>query len=201
VSFIISAPMAHPVFRQGRWEDLNWVHKRVMGLFGPIDTPGLARAGAAILYRVEPSIRGGRVLVQSSQRPETSGLEVRDLAPVLEVLTAGKKAAFIIKVNAVRTVNRTGDDGKVRTHRAHVGREEIPAWLSQRITGLDIHDTVDMATSYERFGKTPLYVATCKGVGTVTDPEALSEVVQNGIGKARSYGCGILTIIPTTPKH
>jgi len=41
-----------------------------------------------------------------------------------------------------------------------------------------------------------LQVDTADGVGTVHDPDRLLELVVDGVGRAKAYGCGLLTVIP-----
>lgn len=48
---------------------------------------------------------------------------------------------------------------------------------------------------FDRDGKTiTLNVATFEGILTVTDPDLLREALTNGIGRAKAYGCGLLTL-------
>jgi CRISPR system Cascade subunit CasE len=196
MSYLINAPMSHPVFAQARWENLDWVHKQVMAIFGPIAGDGTARSRANVLFRVEPRVRGGRVLVQASQQPEVDGIETRPLGPVLDALTDGVPVRLLLRVNAVRTVNRTGDDGLVRTHRAHVPPDQFDTWLASKLHGFELTGPLDVATSYERFKRTPLYVATVTGTAVVTDATQARATVTSGVGKARSYGCGMLSVLP-----
>jgi CRISPR system Cascade subunit CasE len=196
MSVIVSAPMTHQVFSRARWEDSDWVHKRVMELFATLNVDGPARQSWQVLFRVEPQVRGGRVLIQASVPPTASGVEVRDLDPVIDELRSGTNVVFAAKANPVRTVNRTGPDGIVRRHRAQVPTDDLVSWLAARVPGLDFGPDVEVTTSYERFRKTPLFVATYRGSGTITDQDAVAHAVRNGIGKGRSYGCGLLTIIP-----
>ena len=39
---------------------------------------------------------------------------------------------------------------------------------------------------------------TFDGSLTVTDPEKLRHALSNGIGRAKGYGCGMLTLAPAT---
>ena len=51
----------------------------------------------------------------------------------------------------------------------------------------------------ERKGKrmrVPVVTATFDGRLTVTDPEALRQALTSGIGRAKAYGCGLMTLAP-----
>jgi CRISPR system Cascade subunit CasE len=195
MTWIVSVPMSHPTFEPGRWQDLDWVHRCVMALFADIAGDS-ARASSATLFRVEPAVRGGRVLVQSSERPSAPGLSVASLDGVLDKLTTGTQVRVLAKVNPVRTVNRTGADGTVRTHRAIVGADLLPSWFAGRLTGFELCGDPQIVTTYERFKKTPLYTVTLSGRASITDPDAARNVVVHGVGKARSYGCGLVSVLP-----
>ncbi len=42
--------------------------------------------------------------------------------------------------------------------------------------------------------------ATIRGVLTIDDPEAARSTLINGIGRARAYGCGLITLVPIKGK-
>ncbi|MFJ5779763.1 type I-E CRISPR-associated protein Cas6/Cse3/CasE [Streptomyces sp. NPDC093094] len=50
-----------------------------------------------------------------------------------------------------------------------------------------------------RTGKVTLVTATFDGRLEVTDPDALRRTLTQGIGRARAYGCGLLTLTPLDP--
>ncbi|NYI03454.1 type I-E CRISPR-associated protein Cas6/Cse3/CasE [Allostreptomyces psammosilenae] len=47
-------------------------------------------------------------------------------------------------------------------------------------------------------GRVVLHTATFEGHLRITDPDAFTERLLNGIGPAKSYGCGLLTLAPLT---
>jgi CRISPR system Cascade subunit CasE len=196
MTLLSAIPMDHPVFSASRWDDRAWVHRQVMHLFGPLESSPGPRAASSILFRVEPQAQGGRVLVQSSVPPEVSGFSTKELSPLLEQLRTGSEVLYLVQANPVRTVNRTGEDGVVRKHRAQVGLDLMQGWLSARLQGLVLQGEPELTRTYERFGKTPLYVVECRGRGVVTDPALLAETIRTGVGKARSYGCGMVSVVP-----
>ncbi|MET9734472.1 type I-E CRISPR-associated protein Cas6/Cse3/CasE [Streptomyces sp. NPDC006458] len=70
---------------------------------------------------------------------------------------------------------------------------------------LTVSDTRTLAFSKNpgsagnRKGSVTLVTATYDGRLEVTDPDALRRTLTQGIGRARAYGCGLLTLTPLTP--
>jgi CRISPR system Cascade subunit CasE len=68
----------------------------------------------------------------------------------------------------------------------------------------DEPDVQITATTNDRFtragspGAIELLKVTFDGSLTVTDPEKLRHGLCNGIGRAKGYGCGLLTLAPAT---
>lgn len=110
----------------------------------------------------------------------------------------------------------------VRAYRASEGRtpnRNVIAqrcgerWLGKRLEragfSLDRHESknherelVVTCTAYRqhrvRKGKQMITISTldCEGVGTVTDPVAFSSLLENGLGPAKGFGCGLMLIRP-----
>lgn len=53
-------------------------------------------------------------------------------------------------------------------------------------------------TSKERKGSVTLVTVTFDGRLEVTDPELLRRTLRQGLGRAKAYGCGLLTLAPAT---
>lgn len=196
MTYLTSIPMSHPLFHQSRWFDAQWVHRKVMSAFGEIADSESPRALEGILFRVEPEVASGRVLVQSGSRPALSDVRVSELSPLLQSLSGGMQVRFRLRANAVRTVNHT-TDGVTRRHRALVGAGDLPKWLAAKVPGLTFDESqLRVTTSYTKFGSTPLYVADFAGRATIADVASTCEALTQGVGKARSYGCGLLSVVP-----
>lgn len=174
-------------------------HQRLMHGFPdqPTDTP---RSDWHILYRQEPD--SYQVLVQSAIEPDWSCLPsgyIQDdpqvkpfnLAPVV-----GQRLRFRLKANPSKRDNQT------RKTVGIYGREDQLAWLARKGErhGFDLL-AVDVIPAPNVFGtkkgvKGPIRLHTVlfQGVLQVQDPAALVAAVQQGIGRGRSYGCGLLSL-------
>ena len=195
--WLSNVPMEHPVFSKNpRWANNYWVHTRIMNLFGDMAPIVEARRTANILYRVEPGISRGRVLVQSAVRPIVQDVKVIDLTQVIQHLNDGSTVRFQIKINTVKTVNHN------RNGQEHIGRKpipdnEIPEWFYNKISPALSNIEIDSCVSgSERQNKGSLAVASISGTAIVNDMSALSEKILHGVGKAKSFGCGLLSVIP-----
>lgn len=191
---LLAVPLDHPCFARGvrAWQDLEQVHKAVMSLF-PATLPGPAhtrRADSSILFRVEPHAR--RVLVQTATAPieKDTGIRSTSLEGLIAVLAPAMTVRFRVDVNAVRCQARTGK-------RLPVTEEEIPRWLADRLHRAVSNPVVDdLTVTVFRKGTTPLRVASVTGRAEVADPAHLHQLIRAGVGRARAYGCGLLSVAP-----
>jgi CRISPR system Cascade subunit CasE len=199
---LINVPMGHPVFDQGRWGDAAWQHTAVMSLFGALGNTPAARTHGHVLFRVEPEAPAadgtlGRVLVQSTTAPTASGVRVTRLVPVLAAYAPGGTVRLLLRANTVRTINRTDTDGKTRRHRARVPESQLVGWLEDRLNGaVALQAPVLTEPGELRRGKAQLITTTFRADATVTDPQALARLIQEGVGRAKAYGCGMLSALP-----
>jgi CRISPR system Cascade subunit CasE len=199
---LINVPMRHPVFNHGRWGDAAWQHQAVMRLFGDLGSNPAARGNGHVLFRVEPNASGpdgnlGRVLVQSTAHPTAAGVRVTSLAPVLAAYRPDLTVRLLLRANTVRTINRTDAQGKIRRHRARIPDSELEGWFKDRLSpAVDLHATVLAEPGHLRRGKAQLITTTFRADATVTDPQALAQLVRDGIGRAKAYGCGMLSALP-----
>lgn len=178
--------------RRARSDHLS-AHRTVMGLFPPLgESP---RAEAGVLFRVEPAF--SRLLIQSSTPPSEDQLDRLGgeckTVDVAEVAHSGRTIRYRVDVAAVRRRGRT--ERRLTT-------EEIPEWWEELAgkSGLALHgDPLSHLQGVtERSAKGPqphLRVAQLDGVAEVSEPDELLRSLTGGIGRARSYGCGLLTAI------
>jgi CRISPR system Cascade subunit CasE len=197
-----NVPMRHPVFTEGRWGDAAWQHSAIMDLFGDLGGTSAARAHGHVLFRVEPDAPAadgsvGRVLVQSTVAPSAAGIRTNSLAPVLACYERGGTVRLLLRANTVRTINRTGADGKTRRHRARVPDGQLEGWLKDRLEGaVDLHTPVLTEPGELRRGRAQLITTTFRADATVIDPPSLAQHVRHGVGRAKAYGCGMLSALP-----
>lgn len=221
---LTQAPFTHDQFADVDWDDLNSVHKTVMGLFPHVESDS-PRAELGILFRVEHAT--GRVLIQSSVAPtSTEGLASRPIPDPSDVFTPGTTFHARVRLNPVKTVwvdpnaPRTKTENK-RTRRyiadqallneaiqvaAAEGRPEpteldlLEDWASQKVPfPVEEITCVDTALTHARRSsdKVPIFTATFDVTGTIgADPVTFHDAIRHGIGKARAYGCGLITAIP-----
>ncbi len=190
-------PAWHSCFARVRWEDADMVHKRVMRLL-PEELAGegsaeRGRAGAHVLFRVELQADQPYVLLQSDVAPVDTSLDSRLLQPFLDALQDGRQVRFRVDLNAVRMQSRTR---KLQP----VPLGEVPQWVPGTRLGEGLADIeVGVPGEFEvRKGKggTPVRVVRLDGRAVVQDAEAARRLVREGVGRARSYGCGLLSVAP-----
>ncbi|RNL59202.1 type I-E CRISPR-associated protein Cas6/Cse3/CasE [Arthrobacter oryzae] len=182
------------------------LHSTVMRLFGPVhgDSP---RAATGVLFRVEPAAPGkpGALLIRSAAPPVA---EVEGMLSRAEATTpaAGTPVAFRLSVNAVRRASTRGRDAGTGPRPAtySVPRDDDPnnegpgmtEWVADRLAGaiggveLLNHDRNVIGRKTPRVVQTDLV----DGFGVVEDPERLTDLLAAGVGRAKNYGCGLLTV-------
>ncbi|MFE9245960.1 type I-E CRISPR-associated protein Cas6/Cse3/CasE [Nocardiopsis sp. NPDC006938] len=177
------------------------------------------------LYVVSPSRPELSHLVeQAGWNDGDAGWQTYDYTGFLSRLEAGQTWAFRLTANPVHSIRRK--DGEETKPTAHVTPRHQAGWLlkKQDRCGFEVlrrpdHDS-DMpeVDGYEllvhdrnsagfdkrdprpgREGKrmrVPVVTATFDGRLTVTDPDALRSALTAGIGRAKAYGCGLMTLAP-----
>lgn len=158
-----------------------------------------------VLYRVEPEERNGLVsiLVQSPQAPdwrqiteENRGVvsaRVKEFSPAFQV---GQHFTFRLRANP--TVTR---DGK---RRGLIRDESLLDWLEKkqerlgvRFCGMDAIDEGYINGSKIKGNKLHLLslkTARFEGLLEVRDGDAFAAAFQTGIGPAKAFGCGLLSL-------
>jgi CRISPR system Cascade subunit CasE len=186
------------------------------GDFAQADVHGPRTAEAGFLYRIDP-LPSGRavVLVQSSKQPDwdyafhnadyllAAPPEVRQLDPHW---AAGDVLRFRLQANATRKVDtKTDAEGKRRNGtRVPVGRERLPEWLGRKAeqSGFAFAEgDVRVATGYVYFAKDNredgrLFSVRYDGVLRVTDADLFRVALESGIGPAKGFGFGLLSVAP-----
>lgn len=161
----------------------------------------------AALYIVSPDRPDLTHLVEQAGWPTKSGgWDTRDYRALLNRLEAGQRWAFRLTANPVHSVrSEAGGRGKPQGH-VTVGQQE--EWLLDRegrigasfvgTTGESLMRVTrrDTLSFRRQQAQVTLRTARFEGTLTVTDPHRLSEALTHGIGRARGYGCGMLTLAP-----
>lgn len=162
------------------------LHRAVMGLFpdglGDRDTHN-------ILWRAD----GKRILVRSDIAPTVQNEAARSIPEPNIPFASGDQVRFTLTINPVLRHNQTVGP---RVRRVETLTEAAPLVINKLALALhveDIHSEVTWNTS--RKG-TPLAVTTVTGIATITDPDELSHLLRHGVGRAKAFGCGLLTVLP-----
>lgn len=160
----------------------------------------------ALLYIVSPGRPDLTHLVEQAGWPSTTGWDTRDYDGVLESLSAGQSWAFRLRANPTKSV-RLPDKPQRSQRVGHVTVKQQEQWLLDRAErcgfavssaendGLRLAIVGRRVASFDRQGRTvTLSTATYDGQLDVVDPAALRAALVNGIGPAKGYGCGLLTL-------
>lgn len=149
---------------------------------------------------------------------------VRDYAPLLAMVERGREFAFRLRANPVRATKTLATVGQqepdsARAERSSRGRRVAHTtvahqldWLTSRIEGWGFEIPVGSAGAPDvalvgretlRFRRTPnstdrvtLSTATFEGRARVIDAEVARSRLLLGVGSARAYGCGLITLAP-----
>ena len=145
------------------------------------------RATAGILFRWE----GGdnpALLIRSDVKPTRLPAQAvcREIPSSLAP-PAGTRVRFRCTLNAVHQSSPHGG------RRSPV--DDVPAWFAKRAAGAmaDI-DVISSAARVVPQAGAVVRLTTLDGFATVVDPAALDGLMQVGIGRAKAYGAGLLTI-------
>lgn len=159
------------------------------------------------LFRVEEHRPGcpARVLVQSRRAPETvSGLALAGPREFHPKPVFGQRLAFLLTANPVKTITDTEHDAKPgkKSEKCRVPliREDNQReWLARKLAGVAEIETVTVAPhpplhfrKGNRAGK--LATVTYEGVLRVMDADRLAKLLENGIGPAKAFGCGLMLV-------
>jgi len=192
--------------------NIHDMHRTVMSAFPNITEATPARQAHAVLWRLDSTNDGFVQYVQSRTEPDwgvlpeghlTAPPEVRPLRPVLDAVVPGRRLAFRI------VANPTWCEAKSRKRLVHREPERQVEWLMRKGKqhGFVIPtagEEPDVAPSPiptlvgRKNAATKITVEAVRFDGhlVVTDPEAFTSAVVGGIGRAKAYGCGLISLEP-----
>lgn len=217
MKFLTKVPQ-HELRRRANWkgrESADDRHRDVMSLFG--DLPGNPREQAQILFRFErlPG-QAPTYLIRSDIRPSNPTPQTLTKTEPEMRLEKGMVVAFRISINAIQRKSTGGirpvpydvpsdldldeDDFQSASELPQVS---MTPWLAQKlapaladVTVLNHHrEVLGGRRSGGSSGKV-IQVDTVDGIAVVGDVEALRALLAKGVGRAKAYGCGLLTIRP-----
>lgn len=195
------------------WDDARNpydLHRQLWRLF-----PGEARETRSsedevrqgFLFRVEEHQVGcpARLLVQSKRSPEVSpGLELIGTREFHPQPSAGLRLSFLLTANPVKTITDGQRDTKPgkKSEKCRVPliqEEDQRAWIERKLASAGQIEVASVLPHQPIFfrkknrgGK--LVTATFEGVINVRNPDALIALLENGVGHAKAFGCGLLLV-------
>lgn len=172
-------------------------------------------ADSVWLYIVSPARPDLTHVVERAGWPAVyaNGWETKDYAPLLDRIESGQTWRFRLKANPVRKVacdkGRVPDDRVVGTLRGHVTVAQQMEWLVSRsiahgfaiVENGEMGPVVSISQRHkEEFQRgderVTLSTARFDGILNVVDAEAFRHALCHGIGRAKGFGCGLLTVAP-----
>ncbi|HHT02549.1 MAG TPA: type I-E CRISPR-associated protein Cas6/Cse3/CasE [Firmicutes bacterium] len=181
--------------------------------------PGFA-TGVRNLWRLDRLGNNLYLLVLSGAKPDFThvveqygwpnsgqGWETKDYTRLLNRIQAGQKWQFRLRANPVHSVKqKTASEEKEDARRgkvyAHTTVQQQERWLLERAGkyGFFLKEewfrVIQRETKrFQRQGETvTLGTVTFDGILEVTDAPLFQEALIRGIGRAKAYGCGLLTV-------
>jgi len=180
------------------------IHRALWKLF-----PEDAEANRDFLFRVGQADRDcAEILMQSVREPEISSPAAQILAcreyPLS--LNVGQRLRFMLVANPVKMINdeggRKNSEGEPKKCRVPLVREEDQrSWIERKLqNAASLENLVINPVFPLRFRKSredrvgKIQPVSFQGVLSVKEPDALSELVRTGIGPAKAFGCGLLSL-------
>lgn len=197
--------------------DPHGMHKAVLSCFPPDGNeggPGRVQwrvdreAERVALYVVSPTVPSFEHLQESAGWANQKSWDTADYVPLLRRLDTAQRFNFRLTANPVHTLTENGKKRRV----PHVTADHQLRWLLERQKEIGVHfpklpsggaSEVDVSvrvTGRERIqfrrrdGRVTLVRVTYQGVLEVRDALKLQSALINGVGKAKGYGCGLLTL-------
>ena len=198
-------------------EDIYLLHQAVMELYSQHNDPG------RVLYRAEAAANEAVVLVQSQRKPSaenlTLGLKPMGVTKEIDLANAFQKGAQykfrLVAAPAMRPVKPNADG--TRNRKPYYKQEEQMQWLirksekggfslisqepQQEWLGFDEADLSQVTITPigkkegKKEGKTiTIYAVQFDGYLQVEDPALFYQAVKSGIGAAKGFGMGLLSL-------
>jgi CRISPR system Cascade subunit CasE len=193
--------------------DIAQMHRTIMNLF-PENLGHTARQTAGALFRTEDTDHGISLLIQSQIEPNATALPndygtitTRSLDPLLGALRTGLPVRYRIIANATRKLGPHTKAGRPHQIVPLNGAEAEQWWQRQaEQSGLQLRTNSATALTSATGVREPRVPTERQpqrhartqfdGTATITDTQLLTQRLQDGIGRGKSYGCGLLTLAP-----
>jgi len=177
------------IFDSYRW------HKKLCKAFK-------AKGNNHFLFRVDDYRKEIQTLVLSESKPELQSWGQWTLKEISPVFLQHEIYSFQLKANP--TKRRRDDNSKSRKRFGIYDEEELKQWLMRKATefGFEINrDSIDVGKPMDNYflrrGDKGKHISVdFKGELIVTNREKFINCFNSGIGSAKSFGYGMLTLIP-----
>lgn len=197
----LSKVMIHGSISRNPYE----IHRALWRLF-----PEDADAERDYLFRVERfNQQQAEVLMLSCREPlvqDVSGTKLLASRDFPLKLSAGQRLRFLLTANPVKTItdengrlNARGEVKKCRVPLIH--EEEWRIWLERKLAGCaELENLIAEKRPPMNFRKAKekqagkIQPVNFQGVLLVKNPSGLSELIVSGIGPAKAFGCGLLSL-------
>lgn len=161
------------------------------------------------LWRIDYYMGKPYILIFSSNKPDFTSFinqfgytdelgEIKDYQKVYDILRNNQEYRFRLSANPVYSIKQeNGKRGKIVPHITIAQQEEWLKKKSEKI-GFALGDFSIVRRDIKKFVRQNKYVTLSiveyEGVLKITDAEIFRKTVTQGIGRAKSYGCGLLTL-------
>lgn len=181
------------------------IHRALWRLF-----PENADVERDYLFRVERSSpQQAEVLMQSCREPVVRDLQESKIIASRDFplrIKADMRLRFLLVANPVKTINdesgRLNGKGEIKKCRVPlIHEEEWRTWLERKFEGRAELDTLiaekRLALHFrkakeKRVGK--IQPVNFEGILTVKEPSSFTTLIASGIGPAKAFGCGLLSL-------
>lgn len=190
-------------------KNIYQIHQDLWTLF-----PGQDDKARSFLFRVEQHQAGvgASILMQSEIAPSAGNEQIKLLGTreyPLSVLQ-GQRLRFLLIANPVKTIKdqreRKNKKGVIKSNRVPlIKEEEQQNWLERKLRSWALLDNLlirpchpmyfykkDRENSKEYGGK--IVPVAFEGILTVQVPDEFIEQIKQGIGPAKAFGCGLLSV-------
>jgi len=174
-----------------------------------------------LLYIVSPDRPDLTHIVEQAGWPTTGSWDTFAYTPFLERLKAGDTWSFRLTANPVHSIRTK--DGEPTKRTAHITARHQIGWLLKqqerggfavceqpkdlpRVAETDEYQVVVRDRRNLAFGKkneegrkaadVQIATATYDGRLRIEDADKLRDILTGGLGKAKAYGCGLMTLAP-----
>lgn len=141
-------------------------------------------------------------------------IETKVYDPLLERITTGSRWQFRLTANPTKSVSQEKDEQKNKPRgkvTALISAKQQEEWLAERaeeygfkLNRDEFRVTYSHRYSFKKNGKNQvtLLCVSFEGILTVTDAARFKQTMTEGIGRAKAYGNGLLTVVsPQNVSH